>query len=85
MPLSRDQEEAINEAKDTLKDAEWKAKLKQKMNPTWFEDYKCQSCGTDPSCCWVNCSWKREPSQEAVDSLSPMARDIAKAIELSTM
>ena len=85
VPLSRDQEQAINEAKDTLKDAEWKAKLKQKMNPTWFEDYKCQSCGTDPDCCWVNYSWKREPSQEAVDSLSPMARDIAKAIALSTM
>ena len=56
VPLSRDQEQAINEAKDTLKDAEWKAKLKQKMNPTWFEDYKCQSCGTDPDCCWVNYS-----------------------------
>ena len=85
VPLSRDQEDAINEAKDTLKDAEWKAKLKQKMNPTWFEDYKCQSCGTDPSCCWVNWSQKREPSDEAVNSLSPMARDIAKAIALSTM
>ena len=85
VPLSRDQEEAINEAKDTLKDAEWKAKLKQKMNPTWFEDYKCQSCGTDPSCCWVNWSWKREPSDEAVDSVSPMAADIAEAIALSTM
>jgi len=34
VPLSRDQEQAINEAKDTLKAAERKAKLKQKMNPT---------------------------------------------------
>ena len=68
-----------------MKDAEWKAKLKQKINPTWFEDYKCQSCGTDPSCCWVNWSWKREPSDEAVDSVSPRAADIAEAIALSTL
>ena len=89
--LSRDQEDAINEAKDTLRDAEQKAKLIQKLNPRWFEDYKCQSCGTNPRCFWVNCWEKREPSQEGVDSLSPIhvatygSRHRKEMVALSTM
>ena len=89
---SSEKQYAIREIESTLEDAKNNADFVKKQSPAWYDRFECKQCkqsekGAD--CCylkWMNKEGKnagKGPSKQAVDSILPTVRDIAKGVTAS--